>query len=427
MILARNEELNILEKDYLKANSSFICLFGRKNIGKTTLLNHYAKNKRNLSFSFNEITENLYFNNISKFVYNFFDDKELNKMNNFTDFLEYLSNSKQNKKIVIILEDFHNLLKINKNALDIFYKSWKKDLKNKNLQIILSSSVHNSHKDFTNIYAKASKNIILEELDFSVLAKVLENIPKKDLMYIYACFGTNIHLLKQYDVSKDFLLNVKDILLVNKKNIYNDTLHNLKSELSEVSTYTSILYAVAMGNTKIGEIAKYINVKSSFLTRYIQKLQDLMLLEKQVPINDEPNKSKFGRYDIKDNFLKFWFCYIYPYSFLLEQNNIYPISSYIRNDFSKRLVKNAYKKYVYSIILKDSNKYLEYDATEISHWWNNKSCEIDIVAYNDKHITFIDCKWKQNDSLELSYSKLKGKSALFTTPLNKKYIIFAKK
>ena len=427
MFLAREEELSLLEEDYLKASSSYICLFARKNIGKTVLLNEYSKNKKRFYISFTEISETLYFNNLSKFIYNFFEISSRKKISSFSDFLLFLTDVEVKQKTVIILDDFNILLKINKNALSLFYEYWKKDLKKQNLQIILSSSVHSSKKEFTSIYDNANKRIVLEELDYSIITKIIKDIPKKDLMYVYACFGSNIALLEQYDVKKDFLLNVKELILLNKKHLYTDAITLLKYELSDISTYSSILYAISMGNNKIGDIASYIDVKSSFLTRYIQKLVDLMIIEKEIPLNDDPIKSKFGRYDVKDNFTKFWFCYIFPYSFLLEQNNFYPITAYIRNDFSKRLVHKAYKKYVMTIIKKDSFKFLGYEAIKISSWWNNKTSEIDIIAYNKKEITFLDCQWRKNEPLELSYSHLKTKSKLFVSPLKKNYIIFAKK
>ena len=315
MFLAREKEISLLEEDYLKASSSYICLFGRKNIGKTILLNEYIKNKKRFYISFTEISEMLYFNNLTKFIYNFFEINSSKKISSFSDFLLFLSDVEVKHKIIIILDDFNLLLKINKNALVLFYEYWKKDLKKQNLQIILASSVQSSKKEFTSIYDKANVKIVLEELDYSVITKVIKDLPKKDLMYVYACFGSNIALLKQYDVKKDFLLNVKELVLLHKKHVYTDAITLLKYELNDISTYSSILYAISMGNNKIGNIATFIDVKSSFLTRYIQKLVELMIIGKEIPLNDDPIKSKFGRYDIKDNFTKFWFCYIFPYSF----------------------------------------------------------------------------------------------------------------
>lgn len=423
MFLKRKIELSILNEDFEKANSSFIFLFGRKGIGKTSLINEYTKDKKTLYLSFVETIEEIYFSNISKFIYNFFNIKANKKLKSFEEFLYFVHHMKIDKKIVIVLDDFN---KIKEENIRLFYALWNKHLKNKNIQIIISSSVHKSKKDILNIYSKANENIILNELPFSIISTINKNINKKDLMYVYACFGTNSTFLKQYNEKKDFLLNVKDILLSDNKDVLNYGINLLNDELSDISTYTSILYAIAMGNNKIGEIADFVNLKSSFLTRYIQKLQDLMLIQKHMPINNNPLKSKFGRYEISDNYLKFWFCYIFPHIFLLERNNTYSLLSYIRKDFSKRLVKKAYKKYMLNLVKEHSSKYLDYEPNFIDGWWNNKKEEIDIVAYNAEKITFIDCQWREKDSIEECYENLKNKASLFISPLAKEYMIFSK-
>ena len=100
--------------------------------------------------------------------------------------------------------------------------------------------------------------------------------------------------------------------------------------------------------------------------------------------------------------------------------------SHIRNDFTKRIERNAYKNYILNLVKKDPYKYLGFIPTNIGSWWNNKDVQIDIIAYDSKNIIFIDTKWKDTQKLELSYSQLKSKSLEFKTTLNKKYVIFSK-
>ena len=229
-----------------------------------------------------------------------------------------------------------------------------------------------------------------------------------------------------YDIKKDFMLNIKDNFLHYESFIFEEGINILKKDLNDISTYSSILYAISLGNNKIGDIAEFLDLKSTYLTRYLQKLVDIMIISKKIPINDDIKKSKFGRYEIEDNFIKFWFCYVFPNYSKLQKGDFYSVISHIRNDFTKRLVRTSYKKHIFNIVSQDPYKFFGFIPKNIGSWWNNKDIQIDIIAYDSKNIIFCDCKYKQNETLEISYKLLNTKSLDFKTTLNKKYIIFSK-
>lgn len=426
MFLYRDMEIDTLNEDFNKPTSSFNIIFGRRRVGKTSLINEYIKDKHALYLSCIEMTPELLFSQLANVVSQFFEKRTKYKINSFEELLNLIVSFEIDEKIVIIFDDFQNMLKQNKHLFNQFYSIWNKNLKQKNLQIIFLSSLHSHDKNDTFIYSKANHQIFLKSLNFNIIKNYLPKLNKNDSMYVYSAFGTNPQYLKLYDEKKDFILNIKDNFLSYDSFIYNEGMNIIKNDLNEVSTYCSILYAVAMGNKKIGDIATFLHLKSSYLTRYMQKLVDIMVLSKHIPINDDVRTTKFGRYEIEDNFLKFWFCYIYPNSSLLQKRDYYPIISHIRRDFSKRLVKDAYRRYVLALVQNESEKFLGYNPIAVGGWWNNKEKEIDVIAYNHKDITFINCKWRQKESAKYNYEELKSNTKYFETSLNRKYAIFAK-
>ena len=426
MFLKREEELSILDDNFFKPTSDMLFIFGRKKIGKTALINEYIANKSAIYVSCIEMMPKLYFSNLHKYLMNFFGVKSSLEIDSLEGILRFINNQKIVKKIIIVIDDFQNLLKIDKNALNTIYTCWNKELKNKNIQLVISSSIYSSVQSDVKIYNKSSAVILLKSLDISIIKEVIPDVSKTDVMYIYAAFGTNPNYLKNYNINKDFILNVKDTFLVSSSWLFEEGMSIIKQDLNDILTYSSILHAISMGNNKIGEIANFLGLKSTYLTRYIQRLVDMMTIHKVIPINDNKDKSKFGRYFIEDNFLKFWFCYVYPNISILRKNDLYPVVSHIRRDFSKRLVRDAYKNYVYDLISSEPEKFFGYIPVKIGSWWNNKDSEIDIVGFDNKEITFVDCRWRKKDSIESSYSLLRKKSNLVKTPLSKKYIIFAK-
>lgn len=425
MFLYRDKELSLLTNDFSIPNSSFNFIFGRRKVGKTTLINNYLKNKYSLYICFIEMTSIVFFKNIQVYLEKFF-DKKIDKISSFEDLLSIFTKEKLDEKLVLVFDDFHNLLKVDKNALNTFYKFWNKELHNYNIQVIISSSICSSDKDDEYIYKKASNYIKLQSLNYSIIKDLLPTLDKKELMYVYSAYGTNPQYLQTYDLKKDFLLNIKEKFLTYDSFLFNEGMNILKKDLTDIATYSSILYAIALGNNKIGDIADFLNLKSTYLTRYLQKLVDIMIIKKHIPINDDIKKSKFGRYEIEDNFIKFWFCYIYPNYSILQKGDLYSVISFIRSDFNKRLVKYSYKNHIFNMVSQDPYKFFGFIPKKIGKWWNNKDTNIDIVAYDGKEIIFCDCKWMENEKIEQSYNILNIKSNEFKTTLNKKFIIFSK-
>lgn len=75
-----------------------------------------------------------------------------------------------------------------------------------------------------------------------------------------------------------------------------------------------------MGNRKLSDIATNLGLKQTGLTKYLKVLMDLDLVEREVPITETaPEKSKSGLYRIADNFIAFWFKFVYPYRAYLER------------------------------------------------------------------------------------------------------------
>lgn len=425
MFSYREKELTILSNDFSMPNSSFNFIFSRRKVGKTTLINNYIKNKYSFYVCFIEMTTTLFFQNLQNSLEKFF-DKKIEKIESFEELLTIFTKERLEEKLVLVFDDFHNLIKVDKSALNSLYKFWNKELKNYNIQIIISSSICSSDRDDEYIYKKAANIIKLQTLNYSIIKDMIPELDKKELMYVYSAYGTNPQYLSTYDSKKDFLLNIKEKFLTYDSFLFNEGMNILKKDLTDIATYSSILYAIALGNNKIGDIADFLNLKSTYLTRYLQKLVDIMIISKHIPINDDIKKSKFGRYEIEDNFIKFWFCYVYPNYSTLQRGDLYTVISHIRVDFNKRLVKYSYKNHIYNIVSQDPYKFLGFVPKKIGRWWNNRDTQIDIVAYDSKDIIFCDCKWLENEKIEQSYNILNIKSNKFKTTLNKKFIIFSK-
>lgn len=122
-------------------------------------------------------------------------------------------------------------------------------------------------------------------------------------------------------------------------------------------------------------------VKSTNLTKYLKTLMDLDILERRVPVTEEnPEKSKRGLYKIKDNYLRFWFAFIYPNMSFIESGH-----SGIVMDKIRRGLTTSHIGFVYEDICQERmwelnvNNAWPFQFSKLGGYWDAKN-EIDIAA-----------------------------------------------
>jgi AAA+ ATPase superfamily predicted ATPase len=256
----------------------------------------------------------------------------------------------------------------------------------------------------------------------------VQGVSKLDQMNIYASFGTVPKYLELYDSKLPFWTNVATQILDKNSYLYPEVKFLLKDEISQPVTYFTILETISRGETKIGKIAGKLGVPASYLSRYMQRLNALDIVEKEVPVTEKwPEKSKFGQYRIKDNFIKFWLHYVFMNQSYLEIGNVDYVLNRVKKTFNQAFVSFAFEQYARELILDKPLKFLGFTPEKIGRWWNNYE-EIDLVAIGATDVAYIECKWQSRRIDYSVYADLVRKSDMVQAEpgLNKRYVIFSK-
>jgi hypothetical protein len=124
---------------------------------------------------------------------------------------------------------------------------------------------------------------------------------------------------------------------------------------------------------------------------------DLDIIEREVPITEEnPEKSKMGLYIIKDNFISFWFKFVYPNRSLIESGQSKYVEDKIKNNFIDNHAAYVFEDICRQNIWKLLSEGISFNRS--GRWWGSKNVEIDIVAYDSlgTDIVFGECKYSKN-------------------------------
>jgi AAA+ ATPase superfamily predicted ATPase len=433
MFINRINELQKLNDEYNKKSSSFSVIYGRRRVGKTALISEFIKDKAHIYLY---ITQGDLVNQVESFtiqIRKFVDVNIANylRFDSFENAIEFLATLNLEQKLILCLDEYQNLTIKDRAFSSKLQMLWDTKLKDKNIYLILCGSVLSMMQSETlnylaPLYGRRTSQFHIKPLKFQDIKLFLPHLDKIDLMFVYSSFGTIPKYLLEYDERLDFMQNVERNILDKNSYLYSEGNFLIKDEISDSASYFSILESISKGNTKIGSIASSLSVNSSYLSKYMLKLIELDIIEKETPITDtNPLKSKFGRYKINDKFLNFWFYYVYKnYNYLEIGQNKFVIDE-IKLNFNDKFVSFAFEDFVKEDIFINPLKYIDFIPKKIGRWWNNNT-EIDIVAFDDENIAFIECKWQNSVNKEKIKNELIVKSSQIQSDKKRTFIVISK-
>ena len=433
----RKSELKLLNDEYNKKNSTFNVIYGKKRTGKTTLIKEFIKDKNSFYFfadTQNEVIQIRRFKSqlADKFNNSFLKNIEINSWEVIFDYL--ISKLDKNERFVFVIDEFQYLTKSNKDFTSIFQRIFDTKLKDKNIMIILCGSLismmYSQVLSYNSpLYGRRTSQINLKQISFKYYKEFFNDMSTEKLIELYAVTGGIPKYIEMIDENIDLFENISNEFLDKNKFLYSEPRFLLQENVNEISTYFSILEVIAEGNHKLSNITSRLGLNSSSITQFLKKLIDLDLIEKIVPITEKiPNKSRKSLYFIKDNYLNFWFKYIFPYQSYLEVESKEFVLDKLKSSFNlyvSFVFEEISKEVIMEYFSKNNNLFI---VQKIGKYWN-KNTEIDLVALGKRDILYGECKWtKKHIGLSvLNDLKLKSKSIITDKSIKNEYFaLFSK-
>lgn len=400
----REEELETLETEYDREGSSLVILYGRRRVGKTTLISEFIKNKPALFFLASEESEAQNRMEFKNKAADFIGSDLLRNasVSNWDTIFKAIMETPFAQKPVIVLDEFQYIGKSNPAFPSIFQRIWEEILKNRSVMVILCGSLISMMASQTltynsPLYGRRTAQICLKQIPFRYYKDFFPNKTEKECIEMYSVTGGVPKYLESFSPEKDIFTAIRRHVLNRSSYLYDEPNFLLQQEVSEIGSYFSILKVIASGNRKLSAISTALEMKATGLSKYLKTLMDLDILEREVPVTEEtPEKSKRGLYRIKDNYLRFWFAFIYPNRSFLESGN----TGIVMDKIKKGLIGN-HTSFVYEDICRDKMWKLNaegvwpFQFSKVGRYWNHHT-EIDIAAIDPEGRNLIvgECKYR---------------------------------
>lgn len=385
------------ERDWLRSHldtedTEVLVVYGRRRIGKTTLVTHVL-DQVDIPSVYYLCDQRGATHNARAFASQCaqaLDDVQP-AVDTFEAAFQYLTR-RVDGPFVVALDEFSYLVDEDDTIPSVFQRIVDDILDDTQISLVLmGSSISMMEEGVLSyespLYGRRSGQWRLEPLTVGDASGFLPAYTAVDLIRAYSVVGGVPAYLEQFDPETGIFENIETHVLSKGAFLYEEPEFLLRQELREPATYMAILEAVAGGSTRVTEIANEIDRDASSLSRYLQNLQRLGLLEQETPVTDPDGRSV---YRLADQFLRFWFRYVGPNRSPLEQGQTAPVRDTIADTFPTH-VSLTFEEVCRQAVRTPS---FPISCSRVGRWWYDGE-EIDVVGIDEQTETIVlgECKW----------------------------------
>lgn len=409
----REKEIGKLQeiREQSLENAQFTVVTGRRRIGKTQLLLKGYENETYLYFFVTRKSESFLCQDFQQEISDKLGVPVLGEIREFSKIFQFLMQLSQERHFTLIIDEFQEFLRINPSVFSEMQHYWDIYKNKSKINLFVCGSVYSMmHKIFEEyeapLYGRATEFMRLQPFKVAILKEILaENYPKysnDDLLALYAYTGGVAKYVQLIIDNKAFTKQkMLNYMIREDSQFIADGKNMLVEEFGkDYATYFTILSCIARGENTRSQIE---NTVGSEVGGYLTRMEnDYGLIAKNTPIFAKAT-TKNVHYAIEDNYLIFWFRFIYKYGHIVEIGQF---------DVLKTIIERDYETYSGKILEKYFRiKMLENGTfTQMGNYWNRKGeDEIDIVAVNDLDKTVIIAEVKRQEK-NINYTLLKEKA-----------------
>ncbi|MDR0425326.1 MAG: ATP-binding protein [Clostridiales Family XIII bacterium] len=404
MFVGRDAELKKLNEMYASGKFEFAIIYGRRRVGKTTLIKEFLKGKKGIYFIAREAGGMVNLKAFSNDVYSV-TAKELVGNASFSDWdgaFDYISQNSMDGRLVLAIDEYPFLAGGYRPISSILQAHIDAQFTESRLFLILCGSsmsfMENQVLGYKSpLYGRRTAQFKIAPFSFFESLPFLEAFPKEGRAILYGVVGGVPEYLNKISASKSVRENIIDLFLTSSGLLFEEPGNLMKQELREPSTYNGIIGAIAGGASRLSQIATKCGIESNKCAKYLSALISLGIVKKELPIAGPPSQKSI--YLLGDMMFRFWYRFVFP--------NLSGIVSGIGGaifDFDISEELSAYMGVAFEEICKQylmglaREGALPFPPGSIGRWWGNnpherRQEEIDLMAFRKDSAMFCECKW----------------------------------
>ncbi|EHQ35222.1 ATP-binding protein [Methanoplanus limicola] len=408
----RNDEMEFLTGHYNSRIPELIIIYGRRRVGKTTLISRFLKNRPGFYFMASEEGRAGNIRDFADVAGDYLKDPDF-KRTIFPDWQVVLKSlvSHRNfspasgERVIIVIDEFSYLISKDKGVPSAFQKIWDLILSDENIMLILSgSSVSTMETEVLGykspLYGRRTGQWQVEPLFYPYLREFLP-YREEELVMVWSVIGGVPAYLRFFNPDTGLWENILQQMLSKGSYLYLEAEILLHYEFREAGNYISILRALSSGFTNLSSVCQETGLDKSMVSKYLSVLTGIHLIADEIPVTAHAGYRK-RHYRILDPYLNFWFAVVYPHRMDIETKKGSDVLESVKAElppYFGKMFENLCME-----LVRNSFFFEDMYFSKLGRWWFKEN-EIDIVGFDEssEKALFCECKW-----VNLSEKKARG-------------------
>lgn len=436
MFIGRKHELENLERLYNSNNFEFAVFYGRRRVGKTTLINEFLNDKKAVYYMAVEGTEKDNLIGLSKAILEYrLGSRQETAFTDYEALLDYVDSVCMEDRLILAIDEYPYLAASCPAISSMIQKHIDQRWKDSRLFLILcgSSMSFMEHQVLgykSPLYGRRTAQFKVSPFNFFESRQMLMNYQPEEQAILYGVTGGIPEYLSRINTNINLDDNIKRMFFDESGRLFEEPSNLLKQELRDPASYHSIISAVATGASRMNEIATKTGMESSACSNQMASLISLGIIKKETPVTEQ-ERSRKTLYRLQDTMFLFWYRFVRPNVSGINRGAGSAIYDNIvkaqLSDFMGSIFEEICKQYLF---LPEIYSSLPFPLVDLGRWWGShprkkRREEIDLMSVFEKKALFGECKWRNSSVGEEVLDTLAERGEMFQY-YEKYFYVFSK-